>query len=71
MWVQLVIAIIMIVVSLLIAPKIKKAKPEAATDLDDPTAEAGRPIPVTFGTITTKGVNVLWFGEKAVNEYEV
>jgi hypothetical protein len=52
-------------------PRAKTPKPEMAKDLDDPTAEAGKPIPVVFGTITVKGLNVLWFGEKRSRTYKV
>jgi hypothetical protein len=55
----------------LLTPKVKTPKPEAAKDLEDPTAEAGRPIPVVFGTITVKGLNVLWFGDKKHITYKV
>ena len=70
-WVTLLISIAINVVAYLIMPKPKVAKPEAAKDLENPTAEAGRPIPVVFGTITVKGLNVLWFGEKKTREFEV
>lgn len=55
----------------LLTPKPKTPKPEAVKDLEDPTAEAGRPIPVVFGTITVKGLNVIWFGNKALRTYKV
>lgn len=55
----------------LLMPKPKTAKPEAAKDMDNPTAEAGRPIPVVFGTITVKGLNVLDFRDKNKETYKV
>lgn len=58
------------VIAYLIMPKPKKEKPEAAKDLDDPVAEAGKPIPVVFGTMTVKGLNILWFGNKQTVEYD-
>lgn len=71
-------ALIMLAISLAISataymlqPKPKSAKPASATDLQAPSAEAGRPIPVVFGTITVKGGNILWFGDKRVHEYEI
>jgi hypothetical protein len=64
-WIILGAALVSVALNLLLAPKPKAPKPEAASDLDDPTAEAGRPIPVVFGTITVKGLNLLWFGEKS------
>jgi predicted phage tail protein len=62
--VQLAIAVALQLVSLLLAPKPKKQKPPEAADFEAPTAEAGRPIPVVFGTMTVKGTNYLWYGEK-------
>lgn len=61
---NLILALVLMVVAYLIMPKPKQASPEVQ-DMDDPTAEAGRPIPVAFGTITIKGLNVLWFGDKS------
>lgn len=61
---QIVIALVMLAISYLLTPKIKKPKPPEVADLEDPTAEAGRPIPRVFGTVTVKSTNVLWFGEK-------
>lgn len=67
----LAISLAISIISYLIMPKPKAPKPEAAKDLEDPTAEAGRPIPVVFGTMTVKGLNVLWFGDKAKRTYKV
>lgn len=70
-FIPLLIGIALQVVGYLLMPKPKSPKPPAAQDLEDPTAEAGRPIPVVFGTITVKGINVLWFGNKLVREYKI
>lgn len=59
------LAIAAVALSFLLRPKIKAPKPNELTDLEDPTTEAGRPVPVVFGTITVKGLNVLWYGEKS------
>lgn len=64
-FIPLLLAIIFNVIAYLLAPKPKKAKPPEAKDLDNPSADAGRPIPVVFGTVTIKGLNVLWFGDKS------
>jgi len=68
--VQLIIAIALAVVSYLIAPKPKQPS-TTAKDLENPVAEAGKPIPKVFGTMIIKGVNVLWYGEKSIREYEI
>lgn len=67
----LLVALAFQVVAYLLMPKPKRAKPEAAKDMEDPTADAGRPIPVVFGTITVKGLNILWFGDKHKDTDEV
>ena len=64
------LAVASVVLSLLLMPKPKTPKPDAAKDLDNPTAEAGKPIPVVFGTITVKGLNVLWYGDKQTSTYK-
>lgn len=64
-FVPFLIGLAISIVSYLILPKPKLPKPEAAKDADDPVAEAGKPLPVLSGTVTMKGLNILWFGEKA------
>jgi hypothetical protein len=68
---SLLIGLALNVLSYLIMPKPKQSKPAAAAELEAPTAEAGKPIPVLFGTMTLKSGNVLWHGNKAVIEYGV
>ena len=60
----ILIGLALMVVAYLIMPKPKPPKPPEVKDMDDPVAEAGKPIPVVFGTLTIKGLNVLWFGDK-------
>lgn len=64
------LAVASVVLSLLLMPKPKTPKPDSAKDLENPTAEAGRPFPVVFGTITVKGLNVVWFGNKQIVTYK-
>lgn len=64
-WLTIALAVVSLALNLLLAPRPKPPKPDAAQDLELPTAEAGRPIPVVFGTITVKGLNILWYGEKS------
>lgn len=70
-WLIIGLALFSLALNLLLAPKPKTPKPEAAKDLENPTAEAGRPIPVVFGTITVKGLNVLWYGDKSFRTVKV
>jgi hypothetical protein len=69
--IELIFAVVMLVVSYALMPKPKQPKPEAAKEMDNPTAEAGREIPVLFGELTVKSPNCLWFGDKSMNEYQV
>lgn len=46
-----------------LAPKVPEQKPPNLADIETPTAEQGRPIPVIFGTVTTKSPNVVWYGD--------
>lgn len=39
-------------------PKPKRDLPEIQ-DLEAPTAESGRPVPVLFGTVRVRGLNVI------------
>lgn len=70
-FIALLIGLVLQVVAYLLMPQPKQPKPPAAQDADDPVAEAGKPIPVVFGTLTVKGLNVLWFGDKLKNTFKV
>lgn len=63
-WIQLIIAIVLMVIAYMITPK-PKSPSVTAQDMDEPTAEAGKPLGVVFGTVTIKSPNVLWFGDKS------
>lgn len=63
-FIQLLIGLVLNIVAYLIMPKPKAPQPAETKDLEDPTAEAGRPLPVVFGSVRVKGLNILWFGEK-------
>lgn len=70
-WLGLIFALALNVVAYLIMPKPKVGRHEAARDFQDPTADAGRPIPVVFGTINVSGLNVLWYGNKSISKRKV
>ena len=59
----IVVFIIALVVALAAAPKPATPKPATLTDLDLPTAEIGRAIPVVFGTVLLKSPNIVWYGD--------
>lgn len=69
--VQIIVSIVLALLSYFFPSKPKTPKPASATEMENPTADAGRPIPVVFGTITIKGPNFLWYGDKKVIEYSV
>lgn len=69
-FVQIGIAIVTLALSYLLAPKPKAPKPPSLADFENPTADAGRPLPVVFGTVTVKGPNLLWFGDKSLCTYK-
>jgi len=68
---SLLIGLALSVVSYMLMPKPKQQKPPESQDLDDPTAEAGRPVPVVFGSITVKGGNILYFTDKQKKDFDV
>lgn len=69
--IMMAIAVVINIVAYMLMPKPKGPKPDAVRDLEAPTADHGRPIPVVFGTITIKGLNVLWYGDTGSKVYEV
>jgi hypothetical protein len=61
-WVQIILFIVSIAVSLANRPKSQNAKPPALTDFSVPTAEEGREIQVLHGECWVDDPNVLSFG---------
>ena len=70
LFIQVAIGLAIGVVGYLLTPQPKRAKPPEARDLEAPTADAGRPIPVVFGTLDVRGPNILWYGELDTYQYE-
>lgn len=62
-WVYLAILITSVILSVALAPKPPQPKPPEISDIDAPTAEEGRAIPVVFGTAWITGPNVIWHGD--------
>jgi len=64
-FISLLIGLAINIVAYLIMPKPKQPQPAETKDLQDPTATAGRPLPVPFGSIRVQGLNVIWFGDRS------
>ena len=63
MWWYIATFLISLVVVSQLTPKSEAIKPAGLSDIDAPTAEVGREIPVLFGTREIKSANVVWYGD--------
>jgi hypothetical protein len=63
MWVFLAIFAVALVASFALAPKPQSLPRPELEDLQAPTAEEGREIPVLFGCRDIRGPNVVWYGD--------
>lgn len=70
MWMSLLFSVVLAVVSYALQPRPKMPTPAAATEMDNPTASAGTPLPVVFGTVTVKSSNFLGYWAKEIREYD-
>jgi hypothetical protein len=59
---EIVYFIVILILSIALAPKPPDAKPASFEDFEFPTAEEGSEIPVLFGENVFKWQNVLWYG---------
>lgn len=62
-WDLAIYIIVAAIVSIALAPKPPQPPPPALDDIDAPTAEEGRAIPVIFGDVWLRGPNVIWYGD--------
>lgn len=62
MWAFLAVFVVTLAYSYAKAPKPQNAPRPALTDIQAPTAEDGRTIPVLGGTRDLNGPNVVWYG---------
>ena len=68
-WViYIIVAIAMSLVSVALAPKPKSTGQQSPQAIDVPTVDAGRSIPVVFGTVRGKSPNLLWMGGQRTTE---
>ncbi len=70
MWIQIVVAIVMMIISYLIQPKPKNNDPtvQKLTDSDFPIAQESDAIPVVFGEVILAAPNVVWWGDVVTRE---
>lgn len=69
--IPLLISLAVNVAAYLILPKPKQGKPAAAAQLEAPTADAGKPVMVVFGTVTVSELNVLFYTDKSQRDFKV
>lgn len=62
-WWYIVIAIVALAIGVTMQPKPQSQKPAGLGDIQTPTAEVGREIPVLFGTRDLKGPNCVYYGD--------
>lgn len=63
MWWYIAVFIVALVVAYSAMPKPESRQPSAFEDIDAPTAEEGREIPVLFGTRLIEAPNLVWYGD--------
>ena len=62
-WVYALYFVVALVISYSLTPKPQNTKPAGLEEIQAPTAEVGREIPVLFGTRDLSGPNVVWYGD--------
>lgn len=68
---QLLVGVGLQILGYMLTPRPRGPKDPELTDIEDPTAEAGRPMQKVFGTKTVKSPNILYFGDKAIRVRKV
>lgn len=66
-WWYIVVFIVALVAAYSMMPKPQNQPPAGLGDIQAPTAEEGREIPVLFGTRDVAGPNVVWYGDLRVD----
>ena len=54
---------IALIATFAIRPKPQNVRPSGINEIEVPTAEEGREIPVLFGSRDISGANVVWYGD--------
>lgn len=63
MWITAIVFVAALVISYKMAPKPESRPPAGIDEVQVPTAEVGREIPVLFGRRKIEGANVVWYGD--------
>lgn len=70
--IQLVVAIVLAVISYALMPKTKsQSQSNTSTEMENPVVTAGSPIAVPFGEVLIKSPNILWYGDKSMETFQV
>lgn len=64
--IQLIIVLILQLIIALLTPRPKAPKPAAAEVMENPTADADKPVNVIFGTVWKTDPNILGYWEKNI-----
>jgi hypothetical protein len=62
-WPLIAVFIAALVIAYAIAPKPQSTPPPGINEINLPTTDEGREIPVIFGTVDMKGPNIVWYGD--------
>lgn len=63
MWTYIAIFAVTLLATYALAPKPQTTPPAGINEIEVPTAEDGREIPVLFGCCEIKSPNVVWYGD--------
>lgn len=67
---QLIVGLVLNFIGYLLMPKPPQQSQEVK-DMEDPTADASRPLPVVFGSVSVRGPNIIWYGDKSKEKTKV
>lgn len=62
-WIAAIIFVVALIVAYTMQPKPETRPPAGIDEIQAPTAEIGREIPVLFGTRKISSANVVWYGD--------
>ncbi len=63
MWLTAAVFVVSFIIAYKSLPKPQTQKPAGLDEVQAPTAEVGREIPVLFGRRKIEGANVVWYGD--------